>query len=159
MLGRLPDPVRKGGEHEEVGFARESIGIRADRQEDHRSRGLARGDPERDAQAHPRCGPGCRGRSEMEKAVEFDARRPGVVPRRDHLHRRDLREHVKLTFAKGASLGDTGKLFNSSLDGNTRRAIDIHEEEKVDARAFKALVRAAVDLNTALGKEKPKRTK
>ena len=66
---------------------------------------------------------------------------------------------MKLTFANGASLEDTGKLFNSSLDGNTRRAIDIHEGEKVDTRAFKALVRAAVDLNTALGKEKPKRRK
>ena len=68
-------------------------------------------------------------------------------------------DKVKLTFSKGASLRDTGKLFNSSLDGNTRRAIDIHEGQKVDARAFKALVRAAVDLNTALGKQKPKRAK
>jgi len=69
------------------------------------------------------------------------------------------KDKVKLTFAKGASITDTGKLFNSSLDGNTRRAIDIHEGEKVDARAFKALVRAAVDLNTGLGKEKPKRAR
>src|SRR3954468_2011316 len=50
---------------------------------------------------------------------------------------------VKLTFAKGASLKDPAKLFNSSLDGNTRRAIDIHEGEEVDAGAFKALIRAA----------------
>ena len=56
---------------------------------------------------------------------------------------------VKTTFAKGASLKDPKKLFNSSLDGNTRRAIDIHEGEKLDAAAFKALVRAAVALNTA----------
>jgi hypothetical protein len=56
---------------------------------------------------------------------------------------------VKLTFAKGASLNDPAKLFNSSLDGNIRRAIDIHEGEKLDARAFKALIRAAVDLNTS----------
>ena len=69
------------------------------------------------------------------------------------------KDQVKLTFAKGASLKDTGKLFNSSLDGNTRRAIDIHEGEKVSERAFKALVRAAVDLNTALGKQKPKQAK
>ena len=55
---------------------------------------------------------------------------------------------VKLTFAKGASLKDPAKLFNSSLEGNTRRAIDIHEGEKVDAGAFKALIRAAVALNT-----------
>src|SRR5258706_10251116 len=54
---------------------------------------------------------------------------------------------VKLTFAKGASLEDPAGLFNSSLDGNTRRAIDIHEGEKVDAGAFKALIRAAVALN------------
>ena len=65
---------------------------------------------------------------------------------------------VKLTFANGASLDDPAELFNSSLGGNTRRAIDIHEGEKVDARAFKALVRAAVDLNTASAKAK-KRTK
>jgi len=54
---------------------------------------------------------------------------------------------VKLTFAKGASLPDPSRLFNSSLEGNTRRAIDIHEGEKVDARAFKALVKAAVAEN------------
>jgi len=61
---------------------------------------------------------------------------------------------VKLTFAKGASLKDPSRLFNSSLDGNTRRAIDIHEGEAVDASAFKALVRQAVALNRA-GKSKP----
>ena len=56
---------------------------------------------------------------------------------------------VKLTFLKGASLPDPAKLFNSSLDGKTRRAIDIHQGEEVDAAAFQALVRAAVDLNTS----------
>lgn len=56
---------------------------------------------------------------------------------------------VKLTFAKGASLPDPAGLFNSSLDGNVRRAIDIHEGEKVDEKALKALVRAAVALNSA----------
>ena len=66
---------------------------------------------------------------------------------------------VKLTFAKGASLKDPAKLFNSSLEGNTRRAIDIHEGEKVDAGAFKTLVRAAVALNTSGGKAKPGRAK
>src|ERR1043166_2098924 len=66
---------------------------------------------------------------------------------------------VKLTFAKGASLKDPARLFNASLDGNTRRAIDIHEGEKVDASAFKALVRQAVALNSS-GKSKPaKKTK
>ena len=66
---------------------------------------------------------------------------------------------VKLTFAKGASLKDPAKLFNSSLDGNTRRAIDIQEGEKVDAGAFKALVRAAVTLNTSGGKTRAKRAR
>jgi hypothetical protein len=55
---------------------------------------------------------------------------------------------VKLTFAKGASLDDPGGLFNSSLEGNVRRAIDIHEGEKIKERALKALIRAAVELNT-----------
>src|SRR6266511_4116720 len=64
---------------------------------------------------------------------------------------------VKLTFAKGASLKDPSKLFNSSLEGNTRRAIDIHEGEKVDAGAFKALIRAAVALNASGGKASPRR--
>ena len=66
---------------------------------------------------------------------------------------------VKLTFAKGASLEDPAKLFNSSLDGNTRRAIDIHEGEEVDADAFKTLVRAAVALKTSGGKARPRRAK
>ena len=61
---------------------------------------------------------------------------------------------VKLTFAKGAFLKDPARLFNSSLDGNVRRAIDIHEGETVDASAFKTLVRQAVALNS-LGKAKP----
>ena len=59
---------------------------------------------------------------------------------------------VKLTFARGASLPDPSRLFNSSLEGNTRRAIDIHEGETVDARAFKALVKAAVAKNGAAKK-------
>ena len=63
---------------------------------------------------------------------------------------------VKLTFSKGASLKDPARLFNASLDGNTRRAIDIHEGEAVDESAFKALVRQAVALNTS-GKSKPAR--
>lgn len=56
---------------------------------------------------------------------------------------------VKLTFLKGASLPDPARLFNASLDGNARRAIDIHEGDEVDADAFKALIRAAVKLNAA----------
>ena len=61
---------------------------------------------------------------------------------------------VKLTFAKGASLKDPARLFNSSLDGNVRRAIDIREGEEVDESAFKALIRQAVALNSS-GKSKP----
>jgi hypothetical protein len=63
---------------------------------------------------------------------------------------------VKLTFAKGASLEDPARLFNSSLDGNVRRAIDIPEGEAVDASAFKALVRQAVALNKAKSSKKAK---
>lgn len=61
---------------------------------------------------------------------------------------------VKLTFARGASVTDPSQLFNASLDGNTRRAIDIREGETVDARAFKALVKAAVARNAELVKKK-----
>ena len=64
---------------------------------------------------------------------------------------------VKLTFAKGASLSDPAGLFNASLDGNVRRAIDIREGDTLDASAFKALVREAVALNAA-AKKKPAKT-
>jgi hypothetical protein len=64
---------------------------------------------------------------------------------------------VKLTFAKGASLEDPAHLFNSSLEGNVRRAIDIHEDDKIDEAALKALIRAAVALNLA-GRAKAQRT-
>ncbi|MCJ9754463.1 DUF1801 domain-containing protein [Neorhizobium sp. BETTINA12A] len=63
---------------------------------------------------------------------------------------------VKLTFAKGASLEDPSGLFNSSLDGNTRRAIDFHEGDKIDEEALKALIRAAAALNSARSQKKPK---
>jgi hypothetical protein len=66
---------------------------------------------------------------------------------------------VKLTFAKGAALKDPARLFNSSLDGNVRRAIDIHEGEGVDESAFKALIRQAVALNKADRADKSKRSK
>jgi hypothetical protein len=72
---------------------------------------------------------------------------------------------VKMTFAKGASLQDPSGLFNSSLEGNTRRAIDFHESDKIDEKALKALIRAAVTLNTSVqatarpvrSQKKPKR--
>jgi hypothetical protein len=63
---------------------------------------------------------------------------------------------VKLTFAKGAALEDPSELFNSSLEGNVRRALDFHEGDKINVRAFKALVRAAVSLNKAKTKTKSK---
>ena len=66
---------------------------------------------------------------------------------------------VKLTFLKGASLEDPARIFNASLDGNARRAIDIHEGEEVDAAAFQALIRAAIALNTSAKKARPKRVK
>jgi len=59
------------------------------------------------------------------------------------------KDHVKMTFAKGASLKDPSGLFNSSLEGNTRRAIDFHEDDKVDERAMRDLIKAAVKLNVS----------
>ena len=75
-------------------------------------------------------------------------RRSGLVSRRTDLHWRD-KSVVKLTFAKGASLKDPSGLFNSSLEGNVRRAIDLHEGDELDANAFKTLIRAAVALNSS----------
>jgi hypothetical protein len=66
---------------------------------------------------------------------------------------------VKLTFAKGASLKDPAGLFNSSLEGNVRRAIDFHEGEAIDEDAFRALIRAAVSLNESLGRAPKQRRK
>jgi hypothetical protein len=67
------------------------------------------------------------------------------------------KNHVKVTFAKGASLKDPSRLFNNGLDSKVRRAIDIHEGEEIDANAFKALIRAAVAFNTSRGKHSTKR--
>ncbi len=66
---------------------------------------------------------------------------------------------VKPTFLKGASLADPASLFNASLEGNARRAIDLHEGTVVDAGAFKALIRAAVAMNASAKKTQPKRAK
>ena len=88
---------------------------------------------------------------------------PGGVPTWSHdgiiCTGESYKSIVKLTFARGASLKDPAKLFNSSLDGNVRRAIDIHEGEQVDAAAFKALICAAVALNTSDAKAKTRRAK
>jgi hypothetical protein len=67
------------------------------------------------------------------------------------------KDKVKLTFPKGASIEDPAALFNATLQGNARRAIDIHEGEDVDASAFKSLIRAAAVLNTCGGNAKPRR--
>jgi hypothetical protein len=66
------------------------------------------------------------------------------------------KNYVKVTFAKGAWLEDPTGLFNSSLEGNTRRAIDFHEDEQIDEKAFKALVREAVDLNKSAAAKRSK---
>ena len=80
------------------------------------------------------------------------ARRSHVVSRRNHLHRGDVQERREDDLRQGAALKDPSGLFNSSLDGNTRRAIDFHEGEKINARRLKALVRAAVALNESKAK-------
>ena len=64
------------------------------------------------------------------------------------------KNHVKMTFARGASLKDPSRLFNTGLEGNVRRAIDFHEGDKVDAKALKALIRAAVALNESSTRDK-----
>lgn len=68
------------------------------------------------------------------------------------------KDKVKLTFANGAALPDPSKLFNSSLDGNVRRAIDVHESDAINEKAFKTLVRAAVKLNASRNKPRPRRS-
>ena len=81
----------------------------------------------------------------MEKA--FSSRGSGVVSPRSDLHRRDVQERRETDLLKGASLKDPSGLFNASLDGNTRRAIDFHEDDEIDEKAFATLIRAAVTLN------------
>ena len=93
----------------------------------------------------------------MEEAVERDAGVPvwehdGIICTGE-----TYKAVVKLTFAKGASLEDPSGLFNSSLEGNVRRAIDIHEGDKIDEKALKALIRAAVALNTERAAARPVR--
>ena len=80
---------------------------------------------------------------------------PGLVARRHRLHRRDVQERREAHVRAGRQLPDPSRLFNSSLEGNTRRAIDIHEGEEVDAGAFKALMKAAVAQNGAKAKKEP----
>ena len=77
------------------------------------------------------------------------ARNPCVLPCRHRLHRRDLQERCQANLRQGAALEDPARLFNSSLEGNVRRAIDIREGEKVNEAALKNLIRAAVALNVS----------
>ena len=97
---------------------------------------------------------------DVEETVKWQKpSNPAGVPVWDHAGilctGETYKDKVKLTFAKGAALADPKKLFNSSLDGNTRRAIDLFEGNKIDEAAFKARIRAAVEANL----EKPARTK
>ena len=78
----------------------------------------------------------------------FLRRDSGLVPWRRRLHGESYKQVVKLTFFRGASLKDPKKLFNSSLEGTTRRAIDIREGEKLNEAAFKGLIRSAVAANS-----------
>ena len=88
------------------------------------------------------------GRPRSGRRVEVE-RGSGLVARRNHMYRRDLQECREDDFREGASLDDPSRLFNSSLEGNTRRAIDLREGDKIDERALKALIRAALTLNTS----------
>ena len=87
------------------------------------------------------------------------ARRPRLVARRDRLHRRVLQGVFKLTFARGAALDDPTRLFNASLEGGTRRAIDLRDGVHIDEAAFKTLIRTAVAANTAALAERAARKK
>ena len=95
----------------------------------------------------------------MAKAVERDAGVPvwshaGIICTGE-----TYQDNVKLTFAKGAALEDPSGLFNASLDGNTRRAIDLHEGDRIDDKAFKALIRAAMALNMSQAAARPARAR
>ena len=121
------------------------------------SRGLARADPG----PHPDADPGGRPRDLEERKWKKPSNTAGVpVWSHDGIvcTGETYKSVVKVTFFKGASLKDPTGLFNSSLEGNARRAIDFHEGDKLDEKALKALVRQAVTLNGA-GKSKPKKGK
>jgi hypothetical protein len=86
-----------------------------------------------------------------------EPRGAGLVARRRYLHRRNLQAGRKLTFFRGAAIEDPAGLFNSSLEGNVRRAIDIRENEPIDEAAFKRLITAAVAANAAARAAKKKK--
>ena len=93
---------------------------------------------------------------DVVEEVKWRSRRTRGVPVWEHAGiictGETYKDAVKLTFAKGAALKDPSRLFNASLEGNARRAIDIHEGDKIDEKAFKALIRAAAALNTPKAK-------
>ena len=123
------------------------VGIGAHLEKNRRTRGLARENPQQNAQAHQGSRPGRRrGVKWMGTPIWSH---DGIICTGE-----SYKNVVKLTFSKGASLKDPARLFNSSINGNVRRAIDIHEGEEVDESAFKALLRQAVALNSS-GKSKP----
>src|SRR6202030_3292895 len=139
---------RKGWANDEkLGREPRPVGIGAHLEKNRRTRGLARGNPQQNAQAHQGSRPGRR------RGVEVDGH-SDLVARRHHLHWRILQEYREAYLRQGRVSEEPARLFNSSLDGNTRRAIDIHEGEEVDESAFKALVRQAVARNSS-GKSKP----
>ena len=114
---------------------------------DPRPRRMAR----RDAGPHAGADPGSRPRH--DRRVEVDGH-SGLVAAGDCLHRGGVHEGREADVRPGASIADPSRLFNASLDGNTRRAIDIPEGDKVDAGAFKALVKAAVARNAVAAKKR-----
>ena len=139
-----------GWDHEKI-RREKPVAIRSDLAKNRRTERLAREDPWPDAQAY-----------QVKEAVPDIVEEwkwmgtpvwesEGIITTGE-----TYKQVVKLTFAKGASLKDPAKLFNSSLDGNARRAIDIHEGEEIDESAFKALIRQAVALNKSKPSKKTK---
>ena len=135
-----------GGWHEAIGREQRSVGIRAYLEKVCRTWGLAREDPRQNAHANQGSRPDV---VEEWKWIGTPVwSRDGIICTGE-----SYKKVVKLTFARRASLKDPARLFNSSLDGNVRRAIDIHEGEDVEQPAFRALVRESVALNR-VGKSK-----
>lgn len=132
----------RGRRHGTASVGKRRIRIRVDRREDPGTRRLAR----RDARAASRLDPGSRPRSRRGMEV---ARHAGLVAPRPDLHRRDIQARGEDDLRQGRLLADPSDLFNASLEGNTRRAIDFHEGDAPDEDALKALIRAAVAFNQA----------
>ena len=129
---------------------RSRISLCINRRKDQRTRRLARQDPREGPRNHPQRRPRDRRR------VEVDGH-SSLLPRRHRLHRRNLQERRQADLRQGSLVRGPSSLFNSSLEGNVRRAIDIHEGEKVNEAALKELIRAAVALNLeSKTKSKPK---